>query len=147
MNREVLITLRGTQSMAQEAPETVELVTPGRMTGRNGKYAISYEETELTGTKGVKTTFLTFYPKRVVLTRQGAIESRMVFEEGTKDESLYQMGEGCLLLGVHTRMVQADLSDSGGRIFIDYTVSVEQSSISDNSYELLIEPAGTETAE
>ena len=49
MKQDVLITLRGTQTVDREPPQTVELVTRGTMTGRNGKFAISYVETELTG--------------------------------------------------------------------------------------------------
>ena len=140
MKQDVLITLRGTQTCAQEAPETVELMTRGTMTGRNGKFAISYEETELTGTKGVTTTFLVFNPKRVVLTREGPIKSRMVFSEGQKEESLYSLGFGSLLLGLTTKEIRVDLQETGGSLFIDYTVEIEQSASTHNTYELLIEP-------
>jgi len=116
------------------------LMTRGTMTGRNGKFAISYEETELTGTKGVVSTFLIFNPKRVVLTREGPIKSRMVFAEGMKDESLYDLGFGSLLLGVSTKEIKVDLNDNGGRLFIDYSVEIEQSHTTRNSYELLISP-------
>ena len=140
MKQDVLITLRGTQAVDNEPPQTVELVTRGTMTGRNGKFAISYVETELTGNKGVVSTFMIFNPQRVVLTRDGPIKSRMVFVEGVKDESLYDLGFGALLLGINTRKVDVELSDQGGRLFIDYTVEIEQSQTTHNSYELLIRP-------
>ena len=140
MKQEVLITVRGTQATGDEKPETLELMTRGTMTGRNGKFAISYTETELTGTPGVVSTFLILNPQRVVLTREGPIKSRMVFVEGVKDESLYDLGFGSLLLGVYTRQIQVDLSETGGRLFIDYSVEIEQSQTSRNSYEILIEP-------
>lgn len=140
MKQEVLITLRGTQATGQEPPETVELMTRGTMTGRNGKFAISYTETELTGTAGVVSTFLVFNPQRIVLTREGPIKSRMVFVQGVKDEALYDLGFGSLLLGIHTRKIDVALGDDGGRLFIDYTVEIEQSQTTHNSYELLIRP-------
>ena len=140
MKQEVLITLRGTQTVDNDPPQTVELVTRGTMTGRNGKFAISYVETELTGNAGVVSTFLVFNPQRVVLTREGPIKSRMVFVEGMKDESLYDLGFGALLLGISTRKVEVDLHDNGGRLFIDYTVEIEQAQTTRNSYELLIKP-------
>lgn len=142
MKQEVLITLRGTQSNKGEVPEAVELLTRGTMTGRNGKFAISYEETELTGTKGVTTTFLVFNPQRVVLTREGAIQSRMVFIQGQKEESLYDLGFGSLLLGVYTWDIQVSLSEAGGRLFIDYTVEIEQAQSIRSTYEILVEPVG-----
>ena len=143
MKQQVRITLRGTQISPQEPPETIELVTQGTMTGRNGKFAISYEETELTGTAGVTSTFLILNPNRVVLTREGAIQSRMVFVKGVKDESLYDLGFGSLLLGVYTWDIQVELSEIGGRLFIDYSVEIEQNETSRNSYEILIAPIHT----
>ena len=139
MKKDVLITLRGIQSNGADQPEVIELITRGTMTGRNGKFAISYTETELTGTAGVITTFFIFNPKRVVLTREGPIKCRMVFVEGIKEESLYDLGFGALLIGIQAKTVSVDLSENGGRLFIDYTVEVEQTMTSHNSYEILIQ--------
>lgn len=138
MKKDVLITVRGTQ-LGEDGPQSMELMTRGTMTGRNGKFAISYEETELTGTAGVVSTFLILNPNRVVLTREGAIKSRMVFVKGVKDESLYDLGFGSLLLGVFTKDIRVELSENGGRLFIDYTVEIEQTVSSHNAYEILIE--------
>ena len=140
MKQEVLITLRGTQTATGSEPEVVELVTRGTMTGRNGKFAISYTETELTGTPGVVSSFLVLNPHRVVLTREGPIHSRMVFVEGVKDESLYDLGFGGLLVGICARKIDVDLSAKGGRLRLDYTVEIEQSVTSRNSYEILVTP-------
>ena len=140
MKQDVLITLRGTQTYAQEKPETVELMTGGTMTGRNGKFAISYEETELTGTKGVVNTFLVFNPKRIVLTREGPVRSRMIFEEDRKNEALYDLGFGSLLISICAKRIEVDLDETGGHLLIDYTVEVEQAISSHNTYELTIKP-------
>ena len=140
MKQEVLITLRGTQSYAQEQPETIELITRGTMTGRNGKFAISYEETELTGVQGTTTTFLVLNPKRIVLSREGTIRSRMIFEEDVKNEALYDLGFGSLLISICAKKITVDLSENGGKLLIDYTVDVEQSMSSRNNYEITIEP-------
>lgn len=140
MKQEVLITLRGTQQYEQDKPETVELMTRGVMLDRSGKYSLSYVETELTGTPGVVTTFFIPNPQRVVLTREGPVKSRMVFVEGIKDESLYDMGFGSLLVGICARKIDVDLNENGGRLRIDYTVEIEQSVTSRNSYEILVTP-------
>lgn len=139
MKRDVLITLRGTQTYAQEKPESIELMTRGTMTGRNGKFALSYEETELTGIAGTTTTFLVFNPKRIVLTREGTVRSRMVFEEKRKNESLYDLGFGSLLVSICADHIQVDLTESGGNLTIDYTVEVEQAMSSRNRYEINVE--------
>ncbi len=140
MKQDVLITLRGTQTYAQEKPESVELMTRGTMTGRNGKFAISYEETELTGVAGTTTTFLVFNPRRVVLSREGTIRSRMVFEEDVKNEALYDLGFGSLLISICARKIEVELSEEGGSLFIDYTVEIENAMSSRNTYEIRVEP-------
>ncbi len=139
MKQNVLITLKGTQSYGADKPETIELITRGTMTGRNGKFAISYEETEMTGIPGVTTTFLIFNPRRVVLTREGALHSRMVFEQDVRNESLYDLGFGSLMVGVCAKEIRVDLSETGGSLYIDYTVEVEQSMAGRNTYEISIE--------
>jgi len=138
MKQNVLITLRGTQQYGNDKPETIELITHGVMQERNGKYSISYEETELTGTTGVTTTFFIPNPKRVVLSRDGAIRSKMIFVEGQKDEALYDLGFGSLMIGICAHSIQCDLTPEGGRLRIDYTVEIEQSHTSHNNYELQI---------
>ena len=121
MKQDVLITLRGTQQYADNEPETIELITPGVMQERNGKFSVSYTETALTGNEGVVTTFFIPNPKRVVLSRDGAVRSKMVFEEGRKDESLYDLGFGSLLISICAHHIQCALTPEGGTLRIDYT--------------------------
>lgn len=140
MKQEVLITLKGTQSFGTDKPESIELITRGTMTGRNGKFAISYEETEMTGIPGVTTTFLIFNPNRIVLTREGAIHSRMVFEQDIQNDALYDLGFGSLMISICAKAIRVDLSEAGGSLMIDYIVDVEQSMSSRNSYEITVKP-------
>lgn len=140
MKQEVLITLRGSQQYEGGKPEAIELMTRGVMLNRGGKYSISYTETELTGTPGVVTTFFIPNPQRVVLTREGPIKSRMVFVEGVKDEALYDLNFGSLLVGICARKIVVDLHENGGRLQVDYTVEIEQAVTSRNSYLILVEP-------
>ena len=81
MKQAVVLSIRGRQSYAGQEPEVIELVTEGTMEFRNGGWDISYEETALTGLEGVTTTFRV-EPGRVILTRTGKLNSRMIFEEG-----------------------------------------------------------------
>ena len=57
MKREVVLSLRGTQTYEGQEPDVIELVTEGTMEFRDGGWDISYEESELTGLAGVTTTF------------------------------------------------------------------------------------------
>ena len=140
MKQDVLITLRGTQQYLGEKAESIELVTKGIMTSGRSKCAVSYTETSLTGTEGVVSTFFVSGKNRVVLTRTGPIQSKMIFDEGQKNESLYDLGFGALLITITAKQVSAEMTEQGGTIRIDYTVDVEQSTTSHNTYEITVVP-------
>ena len=53
MEKEVLISIRGTQTMQGDEPQTVELLTGGVLKRQNGQYSVSYVESEVTGMEGV----------------------------------------------------------------------------------------------
>ena len=124
MKQSVVLAIRGSQKYADQEPEIIELVTEGWMEFRNGGWDISYEESELTGLAGVTTTFRV-EPGRVVLDRKGALNSRMVFEEGVAHESLYQMAFGTLMLTLHATFVYFDIVSDGGTIDLSYNINIE----------------------
>ena len=78
MKKQVMLSVKGTQSYMDQEPDVIELVTEGTMEFRDGGWDICYEESDLTGLKGVTTTFRV-EPDKVILTRQGRLNSQMVF--------------------------------------------------------------------
>lgn len=135
MDKKVLISIRGTQKAEGEEPQVIELTTDGRLFEEEGAFCVSYLETEMTGVNGVVTTFHA-YPDQIVLTREGPLSSKMVFAEGRKNESLYDMGFGALLVGVQARKVASSLNENGGKLFVDYAVEVEHAPMGTNTYEI-----------
>ena len=124
MKRDVVLSIRGRQTYADQEPEVIELVTEGTMTFRNGGWDISYEETALTGLEGVTTTFRV-EPGKVVLTRTGKLRSEMVFEEGVPHDTLYQMAFGTLMMTVKATFVFFDIVEDGGTIDLSYNLDIE----------------------
>jgi len=124
MKRNVVLSIRGRQTYADQEPEVIELVTEGTMTFRNGGWDISYEETALTGLEGVTTTFRV-EPGKVVLTRTGKLRSEMVFEEGVPHDTLYQMAFGTLMMTVKATFVFFDIVEDGGTIDLSYNLDIE----------------------
>ena len=124
MKREVVLSIRGTQTYDGQDPDVIELVTEGTMEFRNGGWDISYEETELTGMAGVTTTFRV-EPGKVTLDRKGALKSQMIFQENVVHESLYQMPFGALMLSVKATSVFFDIVPDGGVIDLSYNIEIE----------------------
>ena len=93
----------------------MELVTQGILRQEEGEgYSLSYEESELTGLEGTLTTFHVG-PDKIVLQREGTLNSQMIFEEGQKHLSLYETPYGGLMLGVNTHRAKANLGAAGGQ--------------------------------
>ena len=124
MKNNVVLAIRGQQTYAGQEPEVIELVTEGTMIYRDGGWDISYEESALTGLEGVTTTFRV-EPGKVELTRTGALQSKMVFEEGVPHDTLYQMSFGTLLMTVKATFVFFDIVPDGGTIDLSYNLDIE----------------------
>lgn len=126
MKQEVVLNIRGRQSYDGQEPDVIELMTEGTMALVNGGWEISYEETELTGMAGVTTTFRV-EPGMVTLRRTGKLRSEMVFQQGVRHESLYQLDFGALLMAVTAKQVFFDIASDGGMIDLAYEIEIENS--------------------
>lgn len=135
MKRDVVLSIRGRQTYADQEPEVIELVTEGTMEFRDGGWDISYEESELTGLQGVITTFRV-EPGKVILDRTGRLNSRMVFQQGVAHDSLYQMEFGALMITVQATFVYFDLVPDGGVIDLTYNIDIENSAAGVIDYHL-----------
>ena len=135
MKLPVILSIRGTQYYQEQDPEVIELTTEGVMELRDGGWDISYEESELTGLRGVTTTFRV-EPDRVILTRSGGLNSQMIFQQGVAHESLYQMEFGALMLSVCANFVFYDITPDGGVIDLQYNINIENTAAGVIDYHL-----------
>ena len=135
MKREVVLSIRGTQTYDGQDPDVIELVTEGTMEFRNGGWDISYEESDLTGLAGVTTTFRV-EPGMVVLERTGNLRSKMVFRKGIPHDSLYQMAFGTMMMTVCAEHLYFDIVPDGGVIDLVYSTEIENSAAGMVDYHL-----------
>lgn len=126
MKISVMLSIEGRQSYAGQEPEVIELVTEGTLEQTADGWIVSYEESDLTGMQGVTTTF-TVEDGKLTLTRTGKLNSQMVFQEGVRHDSLYQMEFGALMLSVCARKILVNLTTEGGTIDLSYGIEIEQS--------------------
>ena len=90
MEKPVIISIRGVQSLEPGEEDVMELVTQGVLRQEEGEgFSLSYLESELTGLEGTTTTFR-IAPDRFTLRREGTLNSEMIFQEGQKHVSLYE---------------------------------------------------------
>ena len=124
MEKDVVISIKGMQKYEGNDPDTVELVTAGRLMKDKAGYTLSYQESEITGLEGTLTT-IQVEGEQVTLMRMGEFNSQMVFQEGRRHLSMYNTPYGAMSVGVNTRHLLADLSDKGGDIEIDYAIEID----------------------
>ena len=85
--------------------------------------------------EGVTTSFLV-QPGNIVLTRSGKLHSQMVFQLGIAHDSLYQMDFGALMITVCATKLQADLTENGGTVDLEYTIEIENTAAGTIDYHL-----------
>ena len=133
----VLLSIRGEQYFDDIDPDATELMTEGTMEVTEDGIVLSYEESELTGMEGTTTTFEVKGP-RVTLTRSGAVNSQMVFEEGRQHTSLYETPFGELTVDIQTSTLKHNLTQRGGVMEIKYSIAVEHTVTGRNCFKIRV---------
>ena len=140
MEKEVVISIKGVQKYEGTAPDTMELVTKGRLSREGESYTLSYQESELTGLEGTLTT-IQVDGGQVTLLRVGEFNSQLVFQEGRRHLSVYNTPYGAMSVGVHTRHLLAELNDQGGDIEVDYAIEVDHAMAGRNIFRINVKEA------
>ena len=135
--KHVIITVKGIQVTADEPATDMELVTEGEYTYENGTGWFTYQETEITGMEGTTTRF-DFTPGEAVITREGSVSSKMIFMEGKRNVFLYNTPWGSMTMGIDTHKIENCLTEQGGSIEIDYTLTFDRAPISRNHFSVKI---------
>lgn len=138
--KDVIISIRGTQRSYRpgeegEKPESVELVTDGSYEYGMDSSWFTYLESEITGMEGTVTTFRV-EPGLVTLTREGSVNSQMLFQKGRKHVFLYDTPFGAMTMGVDTQQLRTETGEHGGRLDIVYSVDVDNVPLGRNTFRI-----------
>ena len=140
MEKDVVISIKGMQKYEDAEPDTIELVTEGRLTRDGSGYTLTYQESELTGLEGTRTT-IQVEGEQVTLLREGGVNSQMVFQEGRRHMSMYNTPYGAIEIGINTSHLMTDLHDRGGAIEIDYAIEVDHAMAGRNIFQINVKEA------
>ena len=130
--KDVIISVTGVQQ-GVNGPDAMELVTAGQYGQDEKETLLTWQESELTGMEGTKTS-LRVQRDGVVLSREGKLNTRMEFEEGKKRYFLYETPFGSATMGLNTRRIVNRLGLHGGEIEIDYSVDMDQTIVGRNRF-------------
>ena len=130
--KDVIISVTGIQQNS-DGPDAMELVTAGQYGVSADEIRLTWEESELTGMEGTRTS-LTVQPRMVRLDREGALNTSMEFEEGQKHYFLYETPFGSTTMGLNTHRIRSRLGQHGGDILIDYVVDMDHTVVGRNRF-------------
>jgi len=136
MQKNIMIKLQGSQSVDSQSSDSIELTTAGVIEHSKEGCKIIYEESELTGMQGTITTIIVEKEGKITLNRTGTTNSCLVFEEGQKHVSYYDVGEGAFSISVYTEYLEADINECSGEIEIDYVLEVDNRVMGSNTIKL-----------
>ena len=142
MQKDVLISIRGTVLAEGKDPDVIELVTAGRYFAKNGHYYIVYKESEATGLEGVTTTLKVDGEECITLVRHGPSPSNLILEKGRRHLCQYETGYGQMMVGVSGCKIKSQLDDRGGELAFYYTLDINSSLVSENEVLISVKEAG-----
>lgn len=132
--KDVIISITGTQTV-DSGDDVIELVTDGKYCYSENESLIIYNESSLTGMEGTKTTFK-IEKDVVTLTREGAVNSQMLFQKGRKHFFIYDTPYGATTMGVDTRKLHTNMGEHGGKMDIVYSVDVDNLILGKNMFSI-----------
>jgi len=122
--KSILVAVKSIQRDNSGEDTVIELVSPGRYYEKNGVKYIVYDETEVTGMEGVKTT-IKLYPQSMILLRNGNVKMRHQYVLGNTHDTIYETPMGQLEMSVKTHELDIDVNTDGiGHVHLGYDISV-----------------------
>ncbi|MGL5378674.1 DUF1934 domain-containing protein [Clostridium sp.] len=105
--------------------DVIEVVTPGKFIVNDEEFIAIYDETEISGMAGTKTTLtINKENNKFSLEREGTTTTKMEFEKGETSISLYNTPYGMMDLQIYTDYLEIDMKEDGGDIIAKYSMSL-----------------------
>lgn len=136
MKKKALISVKTVQNIDGEK-EVIELITEGEYYKSGSQYIAEYDETEISGMEGTRTT-LKMEKDRVSIVRRGTTNSDIEFKKGQTTVSLYSTPFGVLNIMIKPTLVKVDVDENGGKVKLEYKVNTNDTGYIDNLLELNI---------
>jgi uncharacterized beta-barrel protein YwiB (DUF1934 family) len=139
--KDVIVSIIGIQQYEHSYPEVTELITTGTYTYSEGHSKLSYVDTESDSENRPTNTTIQIDKGRVFLSREGAVNSQILFQEGKRNYSLYQTDVGSLMVGVGVNRMRTKLDAHGGEIELDYSIEIDHAIAGFNRFSIKIKEA------
>lgn len=130
MTKDVLLRIRGLQTVGEGEEEPIEVIAPGTYFEKNGKHYIKYDEV-LEGFEGTVQNLIKVDRSSMEVTKRGIANVHMVFEENKKNLTYYNTPFGNLLVGISATDIALDAGEDSLDIRVDYALEVNYEHLAD----------------
>lgn len=138
MNREVELVLSGLHDAEGASDkDAVETAQTAQYFKRNDSHYLLYEE-DIEGFDGTCKSRIKFRDNLLELTRQGAVEMHMIFEENKRHMIPYNTPYGQLMLGIETGRVLVEEQEDQIHVTVEYTLDHEGEPLSESCLKIHI---------
>ena len=137
MMKDVWISISNRQQAGQDGENTMIFDTAGSYFFDDGVGVLTYQESELTGLEGTRTSVMVM-PNQVVVDRNGMLSGQMIFREGMRDSYPYETPYGQMMLGIDTRRIRHNFNENGGDVEIDYSTDLSHAYVSKNHFHISV---------
>jgi len=142
MTKDVLVSIKGTQFMDMAGTdEPIEIVTNGSYYKKNNKHYVIYDEI-IEGVNGITKNTLKFDENIFNLTRSGAINTSMIFEENRRNMTNYNTPFGQLTIGIDASNIDISENEKEINVNVDYAIDVNYEYLADCKIALKIQAIG-----
>jgi uncharacterized beta-barrel protein YwiB (DUF1934 family) len=136
MNRDVYVTISGLHT-GDNGEDRVESSVPARHFVQNGSHYILYDEYHEDFGQSIKNR-IKFRENYLEILKQGAVETRMIFEENRTHMTNYHLPYGDMALGLHTDYIKYNELDDEINIKVKYSLELNGEHQADSSIEIKI---------
>lgn len=138
MNREVELVLSGLHDTEGASDKNaVKTAQTAQYFKRNDSHYLLYEE-NMEGFDGVCKSRIKFRDNLLELTRQGAVDMHMIFEENKRHMIPYNTPYGQLMLGIETGRVLVEEQEDQIHVTVEYTLDHEGEPLSESCLKIHI---------
>lgn len=130
MEKEVLLSIRGLQFEGDMDSEKIETITFGEYYKRDDSHYIIYDEL-IEGQREPIKNIIKLKGHELNLTKRGAVNTHMVFEENKKNMTSYATPYGNILVGIDTKRVGMKEQEERIVIKVDYALEMNYEFVSD----------------
>lgn len=141
MTKDVILNITGMQFTEAASDDPIELVTRGNYYKKNSKHYVIYDEM-IEGIGGVTKNTIKFDDSMFQLTKSGAINTSMIFEENKRNMTNYNTPFGSIVIGLDASNISVEELDEEINVNVEYAIDANYEHLADCNISMKIQAAG-----